>query len=275
MEEICIFCNEMLYEDYCVNVTCMHFTKKQKFLCLLKKLAVCMSECSNIIENELMNLCLDISMLDIMEPLDLVPLNEFNSIYHKIDIIAKEYLNMCVEINSDIFVPIDSIGDHNCLYSSIRLLVPSAEISTEELRVRTFVELVLNFDYYNEKYLYSLGYLYGSLKDITIMNRFSDGYEVAGLSTGMNWEIKLNCPSLGYTGFANVMSNIFQPRYQRNISVFKIQLLWSHVLSIENAVTVSETGISLWTPNHFVPLLAIDKAIINSSNSVCKIILFN
>lgn len=201
-------------------------------------------------------MCKEISKVkDIMTPLNLVPVNEYNEELHKIDLVAQEYLQKCngIDVNT---VPVDSTGDFNCLYSSVRLLVPFETLSTIELRVRTLVELVLNYKFYNEKYLLRLGELSGSLKDVSIMNRFSDGYEVAALSSILNWEIKLYCPELGYAGVLHKM-DVFSPRFQNvtNGPVSIIRLLWSHVLPISKATTINGNGILLWTPNHFVPLL--------------------
>lgn len=253
--KICIFCNETIGENNCIVSTCIETSNEERFLILLTKLALVM-EYSNYTE-ELLKLCKEISNLNVfMAPLNLIPLNEFSNEHHKIDVIAQEYLQKCSGIDTKIIVPIDSKGDFNCLYSYIRLLVPLVNLSTAELRVRTIVELVLHFKYYNEKYLYSLGELSGSLKDITIMNRFSDGYEVAGLSTVMNWEIKMFCPELGHTGAIHKM-DVFLPRCWSVLNCPVIRLLWSHVLPIRNAVTINANGISLWSPNHFVPILPI------------------
>lgn len=260
----CIYCNQPIFEESCVVLACISLNKIEKFEILLQKLSVVL-EYSNLTQ-PLLELCKEISNLkDIMTPLNLVPLNEFNEELHKIDVVAQEYLQKCSGID-EIFVPVDSLGDFNCLYSSVRLLVPHESLSTVELRVRTLVELVLHYNFYNEKYLLRLGELSGSLKDVSIMNRFSDGYEVAALSSILNWEIKLYCPELGYTGGIHKM-DIVSPRCCNvaNGPVSIIQLLWSHVLPILKATTVNRNGIILWTPNHFVPLLQkIDVVILNN-----------
>lgn len=163
---MCLFCDNIIENiSECVHCFSRQYSIQEKFELLLNRLSL-IASCNDYID-DFISKCVEIyNHNSLLKPLNLKPVNYVVSNLHKIDNVAIEYLENCSGLDSGLFVPIDSIGDYNCLYSSIRLLVPNCNLSTAELRVRTIVELTLNYEFYNEKYIYSLGGLCQSLKDL-------------------------------------------------------------------------------------------------------------
>ena len=69
----------------------------------------------------------------LMAPLALTPLIEFDGTRHKIDHVAQEYLTKASKVVQHL-VPIETLGDGNCLFNSIVCLLPHSCVSAVELR---------------------------------------------------------------------------------------------------------------------------------------------
>jgi hypothetical protein len=69
----------------------------------------------------------------LMAPLTLTPLIEFDGTKHKIDHIAQQYLAKASK-GVQHLVPIETLGDGNCLFHSIVCLLPNSCVSAVELR---------------------------------------------------------------------------------------------------------------------------------------------
>ena len=69
----------------------------------------------------------------LMAPLALTPLIEFNETKHKIDHVAQQYLAKASK-GVQHLVPIETFGDGNCLFNSIVCLLPNSCVSAVELR---------------------------------------------------------------------------------------------------------------------------------------------
>ena len=69
----------------------------------------------------------------LMAPLALAPLIEFDGAKHKIDHVAQKYL---ADASKGVqhLVPIETLGDENCLFNSIVCLLPNSCVSAVELR---------------------------------------------------------------------------------------------------------------------------------------------
>ncbi|CAF4509390.1 unnamed protein product [Rotaria magnacalcarata] len=86
------------------------------------------------------------------------PNQVFDESKHVIDVVAKEYLEKATD-NIDHLIPVEVSGDGNCLYGSILLLMNNPMVTTNELRVRTIIELMTNEVYYSNRYSQFVGSL--------------------------------------------------------------------------------------------------------------------
>jgi hypothetical protein len=69
----------------------------------------------------------------LMAPLALTPLIEFNEKKHRIDRVAQQYLAKASK-SVQHFIPGETLGDGNCLFNSIVCLLPNSCVSAIELR---------------------------------------------------------------------------------------------------------------------------------------------
>jgi hypothetical protein len=95
-------------------------------------------------------------------------------------------------------VPIITHANGNCLYNSILALMPSLVVSPIELRVRTIMELVTNYDQYIFNYTDNVGPLKDRWKDICKDYTHSDLYEVAALCNVLRCDIRSLYPRIDY-----------------------------------------------------------------------------
>ncbi len=101
-------------------------------------------------------------------------------------------------INTIGVVPVITHANGNCLYNSILALMPSLDVSPIELRVRTIMELVTNYDQYIFNYTDNVGPLQERWKDICKDYTYSDLYEVAALCNVLRCNIRSLYPRIDY-----------------------------------------------------------------------------
>ena len=68
-----------------------------------------------------------------MTPLQFHPIQVFDETKHTVDVVAKEYLQKATDDMHNL-VPVDVLGDGNCLYSSIVVLMNNPLVTASELR---------------------------------------------------------------------------------------------------------------------------------------------
>jgi len=68
-----------------------------------------------------------------MVPLQFHPNQVFDETKHRVDVVAKKYLE---KATTDVrhLIPIDVTADGNCLYHSMCLLMNNSSVTTDELR---------------------------------------------------------------------------------------------------------------------------------------------
>lgn len=76
--------------------------------------------------------------------------------------------------------------------------MPSLNVTPIELRVRTIVELVTNFDEYTYNYMDSVGPLQERWKDIAKNYSYSDLYELVSLCNVLGCNIRSLYPRIDY-----------------------------------------------------------------------------
>ncbi|CAF4172245.1 unnamed protein product [Rotaria sordida] len=171
-------------------------------------------------------------MDSIMRPFQFYPTYVFDEAKHKIDVVAKEYLQKASD-DTHHLVPIDVPGDGHCLYHSIVLLMNNPLVTATELRVRTVIELITNENYYDTMYSQHAGTTDIIIQAACRKGMYSELHEIAALCNAI-WDSV-------FTPIPPVIGNC------------NIAILWSNTLHEKDA---RETYNDTWRPNHFVPLLS-------------------
>ncbi|CAF3859271.1 unnamed protein product [Adineta steineri] len=179
------------------------------------------------------------------------PIQVFNKRKHVVDLIAKSYLDKAAD-DVHHLLPVDVPGDGNCLYYSILVLMNNSSITTDELRVRTIIELTVNENYYQTMYAQHVGPIDIAIQSICKDHTFSELYEIAALCNVLQCNIRSVYPKIDFQHFMASWDSIFTP-LPSVIANYSIAVLWSHGLN-ENDVRAMSNG--TWSPNHFVPLLS-------------------
>ena len=68
-----------------------------------------------------------------MTPIPFHPIQVFDETKHEVDIVAKEYLRKATD-DTHHLVPVDVLGDGNCLYYSIVVLMNNPLLTASKLR---------------------------------------------------------------------------------------------------------------------------------------------
>ncbi|CAF3774135.1 unnamed protein product [Rotaria sp. Silwood1] len=222
----------------------------QKFARLLQLLGQC-SE-SIVYYDEIASGVQRIRQIEsIMAPIQFHPNQVFDETKHIVDPIAKKYLK---KATNDVhhLIPVKVADDGNCLYHSILLLMNNPTVTTDELRVRTIIELMTNEAYYDSMYSRFIGSVAFIIKAMCKNNTFSELYEISALCNVLKCNIRSIYPKIDFREDMTTLNNVFTPA-PPVIANCNIEILWSHVLN-ETAARAANNG--AWSPNHFVPLLS-------------------
>ncbi|CAF1528579.1 unnamed protein product [Didymodactylos carnosus] len=230
---------------------CNKMPRDQKFNKLLNLLHQSVSSAEQLIHTslEIMNL------KHLMAPLSRASVEYFDQTYHVIDQVAQFYLSMCDQVHDlTSFVPVDSTGggSGSCLYSSILILMPSLNITTVELRVRTILELINNQNYYELHCMNTCGPLHEYLKNACKKSDYSELYEIVALCNVLQCDIQSVYPHIDYGSYLDVFNYTYGPSTML-AGQNKVRLLWSNTqYPTEYKKLAARTT---WSPNHFVPLV--------------------
>ncbi|CAF5068817.1 unnamed protein product [Rotaria sp. Silwood1] len=222
----------------------------QKFARLLQLLGQC-SE-SIVYYDEIASVVQRIRQIEsIMAPIQFHPNQVFDETKHIVDPIAKKYLE---KATNDVhhLIPVKVADDGNCFYHSILLLMNNPTVTTDELRVRTIIELMTNEAYYDSMYSQFIGSVAFIIKAMCRNNTFSELYEISALCNVLKCNIRSIYPKIDFREDMTILNNVFTPAPPA-IANRNIEILWSHVLN-ETAARAANNG--EWSPNHFVPLLS-------------------
>ncbi|CAF1039182.1 unnamed protein product [Adineta steineri] len=179
------------------------------------------------------------------------PIQVFNKRKHVVDLIAKSYLDKAAD-DVQHLLPVDVPGDGNCLYYSILVLMNNSSITTDELRVRTIIELTVNENYYQTMNAQHVGPIDIAIQSICKDHTFSELYEIAALCNVLQCNIRSVYPKIDFQHFMASWDSIFTP-LPSVIANYSIAVLWSHGLNENDVRAMSNSTCS---PNHFVPLLS-------------------
>lgn len=173
-------------------------------------------------------------------------------------------------------VPVQTTGDGNCLYNAASIALRGDESLAAELRLRTALELLRNYDYYRTGYA-DAGFDLCSdpidevCRHVWQPTRFSSVWSLPPLATVVGRPIRSVYPCVNRSdALSEVLDRLFAPRgvrleghdYRRSGGV---AIVWSSYKINEstdgsgatdnNSNNNNNTSTKTWTPNHFVPLL--------------------
>ncbi|CAF1507417.1 unnamed protein product, partial [Adineta ricciae] len=188
----------------------------------------------------------------LLTPIQFTPITYFDPTVHRIDEQARIYLEKgCLGIQNK--VPIEVFADGNCLYHSIICLNGGRDLTVSELRVRTLLELVKNDTFYHNRFLYVVGSLLDAVKSVVHNSSYSELYEIAALCNVLKCNIQSVYPKIQHRSELDIMNSIFQ--CDQNSSVSRtIFIFWSNT---QSEIYARSCNAGHWSPNHFVPLLAL------------------
>ncbi|CAF4116453.1 unnamed protein product [Rotaria sordida] len=224
--------------------------RSQKFARLLQIFGQC-SE-SIVYHDEIASVVQRIRQIEsIMAPIQFHPNQVFDEIKHIVDSIAKKYLE---KATNDVLhlIPVKVADDGNCLHHSILLLINNPTVTTDELRVRTIIELMTNEAYYDSMYSQFIGSVAFIIKAMCKSNTFSELYEISALCNVLKCNIRSIYPKIDFREDMAIMNNVFTPA-PPVIANCNIAILWSHV---RNETDARAANNGAWISNHFVPLLS-------------------
>ena len=118
------------------------------------------------------------------------------------------------------------------------------------------MELVHNERFYESLHMTSLGPVHIALKSISKNYSYSESYEIHALCNVLGCNIRSFCPSIGlHPNVLAMLNKLFVPISSQNVKS-TVKILWSHTM-LETDVKFTNRG--HWSPNHFVPLLSIQR----------------
>ncbi|CAF0780614.1 unnamed protein product [Rotaria sordida] len=125
-------------------------------------------------------------------------------------------------------------------------------VTTDELRVRTIIELMTNETYCDSMYSQFVGSVAFIIKAMCKNNTFSELYEISALCNVLKCNMRSIYPEIDFREDLTIMNNLFT-QGPPVIANCDITILWSHVL---NEIDARASNNNVWSPNHFVPLLS-------------------
>ena len=171
---------------------------------------------------------------------------------------SQSVANVCGRIPSR--VPIHVSGDGNCLFNAVSVAIQGNEELSCELRVRTCLELVLNFEHYKAHANYQNFRLVSpdlvkACQKCARDGNFSSVFTIQGLSHSViGREIVSVYPAMNgmLDSCMRILNTVITPRVSlsRNTSRGRVYVLWTRMCG-----TCPQPRDQIWLPNHFVPLI--------------------
>ena len=202
-----------------------------------------------------------------MSPLpDLKPQKRGKKFIANFDRVSKVLLNSS---NTYKYIPFSSSPDGNCLFNSVSLRLNGSESLAKQLRVRTTVELVNNYEWY-DSFDYKSTILQvtcdGGQKEALncAQGAWSSATTIHALASVIRRPIRSFYPSVNGLSdqYAIDLNRVFQPRQpNKNVKNDKpIEIMWSS--------TMVNRRREEWRPNHFVLLVQSDEY----KGEICEVI---
>lgn len=206
--------------------------------------------------NRALNECNDLwtSMDNIIDNITLTftPFNEYTE-SHRIYQISQEYMKDQTRFHD--LVPVKTEEDGNCLFHSIIILGRLNRISPSELRVRSLLQVINNYEQYMERYAYLdfEGKVANNLLEYCSdmkPGEHSQIWDVIGLCDVLKCKIKMMC--YRDPPFHQCQDTTYTPLVDLTNNTKEIIILWTTTSPKENKSSMDSKAY----PNHFVPLLS-------------------
>ena len=155
-------------------------------------------------------------------------------------------------------VPRYVTGDGNCLFNSVSVILCGNESIACELRVRTCVELFLNFEYYKKHhqcrdFICVSPDLEETCRKRAVDREYSSVFMMQALSSVVGRELVSVYPAMNglLDNCLGILNTVLVPRIPTSRrSGERIYVMWTRM-----AGTIPHPPDRIWTPNHFVPLI--------------------
>lgn len=167
------------------------------------------------------------------------------------DITAAEIIRRVGSTKSNTRMPVSVKGDGNCLFNAISVAVCGDETRSVEIKARTTIELVDQWDWYithnadTRLHLASPDFEEACL-NCALPREYSSGWTMHAASSVVSREIISVYPAINglFDKCMSILNRAFLPRCE--VRQDPIYIMWSGNLKL---------GEQIWTPNHFVPLM--------------------
>lgn len=247
----CIICHSDIGQDSIICDICIHPQNPIERTELFTSILNTFRTTAQGDFNQLKILCKSLTNILSKINFDYTPIAEFDTKKHSncIDTVAQSYMKN--QERFDNFVPLSSEADGNCLYHSIKLLMPTMMASITELRVQAMITVVNNYETYNTIYpnlieiCDDLSEYCREVKD----KQYAQIWDILGLCDALKCRIQLMCakdPPLH-----QLQSTIFSPIHNVQDTANTIILLWTNTLNKQDLISLNMT----FNVDHFVPLL--------------------
>ena len=121
--------------------------------------------------------------------------------------------------------------------------------------VRTVIELVKNKNYYVNECSRFVGPFDKALQRTCNNNRFCEFYEIVALANVLRCEVQSVYPYIDYRADMEIMNATYKPITTSVSNNTRVVIFWTNT-KYELAVKSRPACGSVWSPNHFVPLIS-------------------
>lgn len=251
MSQDCIICFPSAQQAASICDECMlvHETPRREalFKSILNGFGVRASADFNLLKATCKNLMNLFSKIEF----NFTPITTFNRRDHTISIDDTALTHMKDQKRFDNYVPIKSEPDGNCLYYSIKQLMPDMIATVTELRVRSMVEIVNNHISYEEQYP-QLVHICDEVKEYCSQVKDKEHaqlWDIIGLCHVLKCRIYLMCAK--DPPIHPLQNNTYTPIIDSQNITTDITLMWTNTIS-KNEL---ERRKMEFIPDHFVSLL--------------------
>jgi hypothetical protein len=262
MSQDCIICCPSAKQAASICDKCMNVDntarRAQLFKSILNTFATKAETNFNLLEATCKNLVSSISKIEF----NFTPLNTYDKSNPAgcTDYVAQDYMKCQKRFNN--YLPIACEADGNCLYHSIKKLMPNMTATATELRVRAMIAIVNNHMAYTTQYpdlidvCDEFPQYCRKVKD----KEHAQIWDILGLCEVLKCRIQIMCAKDPH--LHRLQNYIYSPINNLQNVTEDITLMWTNELSEKELLRHEKT----FSTNHFVPLLRHSKNKAESSN---------
>ena len=254
----CAICNITCNSILCQ--TCKNETRDDFYLLLLTKIK---DECENY--GNLKTECIDLHDAIKLHPVPDHPNLIFDENIHWVDKQAKHLLDDYTELSGHDAIPVEVVGDGDCMFHAIHAFYST--MSIDEIRCRCLIELCTHEQYYdsirmsNGLDLVDDECVQDHVIRILNNNQYTGILTLAAAANVLNRPITSVYPKVNDVDeYFNILNTTFFPREKQNSELqTPIHIMWS---GPDNDLDHD------WRANHFVPIMATNKISLPSISTI-------